>query len=120
MSSTRLASPAHGVALVLLSGLSVGAWAVHVFALTGLARLHQRHPDVIWVMQGVTVLTAIPCLATIGVGWWWLRGNSVPAEEGSPTGRTIFLCWMAIFVGAFNLLLIVLEAIFVSFLHGNV
>jgi hypothetical protein len=120
MSVTPLARPARGIALILLSGLSVGAWAVHVFALAGLARLHERHPDVIWVMQGVTLLTAIPCLVTIALGWWWLRATSTPGEEGSPTGRTVFLCWMAIFIGLFSLLLIVVEATFVSLLHGHV
>jgi hypothetical protein len=120
MSPDRLGSTAHGVALALLSGLCVGAWAAHVFALTSLARLDQLHPDVIWIMQGVTVMTAVPCLATIGIGWLWLRETSTPEDEGSPTGRTVFLCWMAIFVGLFNLALIVLESIFVAMLPAYV
>lgn len=120
MTTDRLASTAHGVTLALLSGLCVGAWAVHVFALTGLARLDQLHPDVIWIMQGVTVITAIPCLAAIGIGWVWLRDTSTPEDEGSRSGRTVFLCWMTIFVGSFNLALIVLEAIFVSMLPAHV
>jgi hypothetical protein len=118
MTTSRLASPAHGITLILLAAVSVGAWAVHVFALSALARLHQHHPGVIWVMQGTTLLTALPCLAAIGVGWWWLRGTTTPSDEGSPTGRTVFLCWMAILIGCFSLLLIVLEATFVSALHG--
>ncbi len=120
MTTARLGSTAHGVALVLLSALCVGAWAVHVFTLTSLARLDQLHPDVMWVMQGATVLTAMPCVVTIAIAWKWLRESSTPADEGSPTGRTVFLCWMAIFVGACNLLLIVLESIFVAMLPAYV
>ena len=71
-------------------------------------------------MEGVTVLAAIPCVATIGIAWWWLRETSTSADEGSPIGRTVFLCWMAIFVAAFNLLLIVLEMIFVGMLPAYV
>jgi hypothetical protein len=120
MNTTRLASTAHGVTLTLLSALCVGAWAVHLFALISLARLDQLHPEVIWVMQGATVLTAIPCLLTMAIGWRWWRETSTPADEGSPMGRTVFLCWMAMFVGAFNVALIVLEAIFVSMLPAYV
>jgi hypothetical protein len=118
MSTVRLGSTARGVTLILLSSLCVGAWAVHLLAITSMARLHQRHSSVIWAMQGVTVLTAIPCLVTIALAGWWLRDNATPGDEGSPAGRTVFLCWMALFVGIFNLLLIVLEETFATLLHG--
>jgi hypothetical protein len=118
MSSARLASPARGVALILLSALCIGAWAVHVFVLISIARLHQQHSDLIWVIQGATVVTAIPCAVTVAIAWSWLRGTTTPGNEGSPVGRTVFLCWLALFIGICNLVLIGLEATFVSLLHG--
>ena len=54
MSDAKVATSAHGVVLVLLSALCIGAWATHLFALTALARLNQLHPGVIWWMQAVT------------------------------------------------------------------
>jgi hypothetical protein len=114
MSVERLSRPAHGVVLILLSGLSVAAWAVHVFALTALAGLNQRHHDVIWIMQAVTVVTAIPCLLTMALGWSAVRRTTTPEDEGSPTGRTVFLAWMALAIGTLSLVLILLEAAYVS------
>jgi len=116
--NTRLASPARGVILILLAGLSVGAWAVHVLALASLADLRRTHHDVSWVVHAITVVTAIPCLVTVAVAWLWLRRTTTAADEGSPTGRTVFLCWMAIFVGFTNLLLILGEDAYASVLHS--
>ena len=116
--NTRLASPARGVVLILLAGLSVGAWAVHVFALASLADLRRTHREVSWAVHATTVVTAIPCVVTVAVGWWWLRRTTTAADEGSPTGRTVFLCWMALFVGLANLLLIVGEDAYASVLHS--
>jgi hypothetical protein len=113
MSTDPLGRPAHGVVLALAAAVSVGAWAVHVFALTSLVRLNQLHHGVVWIMNGITVLTAIPCLVAIGLGVAVLRRTSTPESEGSPIGRTVFLAWMAVATGGFSLLLILLEAIYV-------
>jgi hypothetical protein len=117
MSTERLARPAHGIVLILMSGLSVGAWAVHLFAFTALAPSNQRHHDLIWIMQAITVITVIPCLATMALGWSSVRRAQASEEEGSPIGRTVFLGWMAIAIGAFNLVLIVFEAVYVSVIN---
>jgi hypothetical protein len=119
MSTNPLASPARAVVLVLLAALCVGAWAVHLLALTSLARLNEDHHSVVWVMQAVTVLCAVPCLITVAVGWSAVRRTGVPEDEGSPIGRTVFLAWMAIAVGLFNLLLVVLEAVYVVLINRN-
>jgi hypothetical protein len=114
MSASKVASSAHGVVLVMLSGLSVGAWAVHVLALSSLARRNQLDTEVIWLMQAATLVTAIPCVVTIAVGWMTARRAGTDEGEGSPGGRTVFLGWMAVLIGSFNLALILLEAVYVS------
>jgi hypothetical protein len=113
MTTESLARPSHGVVLILAAAASVGAWAAHVFAVAGLARLDQTHAHVEWVMNALTVLLVIPCLVAIQLGVVAVRRARAAEGEGSPLGRTTFLGWMAIAVGGFNLLLIVLEEIFV-------
>jgi len=110
----------NGVVLALLSGLAVGAWAVHVFAIAGLARLHESHPNVEWIMHGATLATALPCILAIGVGAWHLKRLRGEEGDGTPQGRTIFLAWMTIVTGAFSLLLIVAEDVFITMVHGHV
>jgi hypothetical protein len=114
MTHERLVEPRVGALLALASGLAVGAWAVHLFALTALARLDQLHPRLDWVLVAITVVTALPCMLVIAFGLAVLRAVHAPEAEGSPMGRTVFLAWMAVVIGAFNLLLIVLEAVFVT------
>ena len=108
-----LARPSHGVILILASAASVGAWAVHVFAVASLARLDQTHAHIEWVMNALTVLLVIPCLVAIQLGVVAVGRTRAAEGEGSPLGRTAFLGWMAIAVGGFNLVLIVLEEVFV-------
>ncbi len=50
----------------------------------------------------------------IGLGAWHVhRLRSTSEEEGSPAGRTAFLAWLAVILGATNLLLIVFEGSYV-------
>ena len=116
----RAASSKNGVILALLSALAVGAWAAHVFATAGLARLRESHPGVEWVMHGATLLTALPCLLAIAVGAWHAKRLRGEEGDGTPQGRTIFLAWMTIVTGAFNLVLIVAEDVFITLVHGHV
>ena len=119
MSTASLASPTRAVVLVLAAGLSIGAWAVHLFALTSLARLDEQHHGVVWIMHAITVVCLIPCVAALGVGWVSLRPTRTTEGEGSPIGRTVFLAWMTIVIAAFNVVLIVVEAAYVVLLGGH-
>jgi hypothetical protein len=113
MTSETWARPRRGVLLSLVAGLAVGAWAVHLFAVAALARLDQQHHVVEWVVALVTAVTAVPCVLAIVIGWAAVRQSGVEEGSGSPLGRTVFLGWMAVVTGAFSLLLIVLEAVYV-------
>ena len=113
MTTEAWARPRRGVLLALVSALAVGAWAVHLFAVASLARLNQQHQDVVWIVALITLVTAVPCLVAVAVGWAAVRESGVGEGAGSQLGRTTFLGWMAIVTGAFNLLLIVLEAVYV-------
>jgi hypothetical protein len=119
MSDARVATSGHGVLLVLLSALTIAAWTAHLFAMTALARLNQLHPGVIWWMQAVTVVTAVPCLVVLAVAWSSVKRADAPEGEGSPMGRSVFLAWMTIVVAGFNLVLILLEGAYVSLLSRH-
>ncbi len=106
-------STRHGVVLLLASGVSIGAWLLHLTSLASLVDLSQHHPGVVWVMHGITAATALTCAGVIALGVVGTRRTHAPEAEGSPVGRTAFLAWMAIIVGSVNLLLILYEGSYV-------
>ena len=67
-----------------------------------------------WVMHGLTVVLAGAVLLGIWYCWWLTKLSTDSESSGSPGGRTVFLGWVGVLVGALNLLLIVYEGVLVG------
>jgi len=99
-------------------GVSIGAWTIHIVASAALVRYVCEHPNLKWVMHALTVGLALVCVGCILLV---LRTALLPGEDaedsGSTTANVRFLSRVAAAVAAFNLVLIVVEGIYVVFLH---
>ena len=90
----------------------IGAWIVHLTGEAALVRLACEHRDVEWVMHGLTVVTALICLACLATGVSYARRPT----ETSGNGAFRFLGVLAASVAFVNLLVIVWEGAYVPFL----
>lgn len=97
---------------------SIPAWALHLLALSALTRYSCNVPSSRWTLHAITAGTlAIAVLATL-MSWRLVRGG---AEETSPEepGRMAFLGRLGLIIGATDVLLIVLEEVYVLGLAGH-
>jgi hypothetical protein len=95
---------------------SIFLWMIHLTAEAALVPLHERHASAAWLMHGLTVVLALAVIAGMWISWGYTR---VGEREGraTPAGRTVFLGWLGLGMGAFNLLLIVYEGMLIVALH---
>ena len=93
-------------------------WLVHVAVEISLAGYARSHPRVHWVMHGLTVLLALLAGLVTLASWRIVGRHRRDESELSPTGRTTFLGWMGVFIGACDLALIVVEGIYLASIHG--
>jgi len=96
---------------------SIAAWIVHLTVEAALVPAREAHPIVVWLMHGLTVALTFVVLA----GMWFSRRLARLATDdegdGTPAGRTVFLGWLGLGIGALNLLLIIYEGLIVAVLH---
>jgi hypothetical protein len=120
---TATASPTitvtdNGPMLWLITFGTIGLWIVHVGAEISLAGYSRTHHWVAWVMNGLTFALAALAAFTTFAAWRIVRRH--PQDEGhvSPDGRTAFLGWMGVFIGTADVVLIVLEGIYLVAIRG--
>ena len=102
-----------GTVLLVACLVATAAWVVHLTALASLVELSRSSTAALWAMHGFTVAMAAVCVGVIVLGRRTGRRCTVPEDHGTPAGRTAFLGWLAVVVGATNLLLIVFEGSYV-------
>lgn len=120
MTTPRLLRPAReGFRFWYAAVAGIGWWMVHLSTIAALARLRCSHPDVTWVMHGITVVLA---LLTAQATWWslaLLRENIDADETGRDApAREYFLGLFGLLIGAVSVLLIVWEGAYVPFLRA--
>ena len=109
----EIAEQPRGAALWLPALGGIGAWIIHITAEASLVQLSRSHEVVVWLMQLLTLVTA---LVAAGASWlsWRLVVRSRAAEaDGSPAGRTAFLGWFGVITGLLNLTLILVEGAYI-------
>jgi hypothetical protein len=95
------------------------AWTVHLVALAALVGYSYEAKGVTVWMHVVTAVTLIPTLVAMYLAWQMIRSaRDTPESDPGPRGRTRFLGELAILIGAINLMLIVLEEVYLDVLHG--
>ncbi len=120
---TATASPTitvtdEGPKLWLITFGTIGLWLIHVGTEISLAGYSGTHHRVEWVMNALTfLLAALAALTTFAA--WRVVGRH-PQDEGhvSPDGRTAFLGWLGVFIGIVDVVLIVLEGVYLVVLRG--
>jgi hypothetical protein len=102
----------------LVVTIGIWAWTVHLLFLSSTAELACEHHSFEWVMHAATALTAGATLAGMAVCLRLVRES--PDDEGAPTvaGRNHFLGLLGLLIGGINVALILLEGIYVPFLHA--
>ncbi len=96
----------------------IGWWMVHLVVDASLVPASCAHPDVRWVMQAVTVVTALGT----GLAIWWsakmLAGGTGSGEPDDAGNRQRFLGLFGLSVGIISLLLILWEGSYVVVLSS--
>jgi hypothetical protein len=64
-------------------------------------------------------VTVIPTLVAMYLAWLMIRrADNTDESDPGPRGRTRFLGEMALLIGVINLMLIILEEVYLDVLHG--
>ena len=116
MTGTTHAAPS-GPMLWFATFGSIVAWMIHLTAEASLVPLREAHAPVIWVMHGLTLSLGVLVLVGMGISWTYAHIGSDSESKPTPVGRTVFLGWLGLLVGALNLLLIAYEGLIIAVVH---
>ncbi|HEX2700676.1 MAG TPA: hypothetical protein VHM89_10800 [Acidimicrobiales bacterium] len=94
----------------------VAAWAAHILLLSALARWTCNEDGSRWVLDVLTLVTAVATVAAIWLCLGIVRGAEADEAEGTPAARTRFLGVFGLMIGAVNLALILLEGSYAWFI----
>jgi hypothetical protein len=96
--------------------MSIAAWTVHIVGLAALVQHVCERPGLEWVMHGMTIGLALVTLLLILACVPGARLPDGDEESGTRHASLRFLSRVAIGVGTANLVLIVVEGVYVVFL----
>ena len=106
--STLRAAPSGPVLWFATFG-SIGTWMAHIVAEASLVPLREQHGWIVWVMHAVTVGCAGLVLFGMAISRSYAHIGADDESVPTPVGRTVFLGYLGLIVGALDLLLIVYE-----------
>jgi hypothetical protein len=90
----------------------IGAWIIHITVEASLVESSRSHEAVVWLMQLLTVVTALIAAAASWLSWRLVVRSRATEAEGSPAGRTAFLGWFGLITGLLNVTLILVEGVY--------
>ena len=91
----------------------IGAWTVHLLAVSSLAREACLRAGTIWVMHAITAACAAATILALVFAWQFARQPGED-ESGFAEGRERFLGRLGLLISAINLLLILGEGSYVE------
>lgn len=95
----------------------IGAWTVHALYLAGVGRLVCTRPSTMTTIHLVTAATITVCVVALALSVRLVRRGSGPDADDTTPARARFLGLLGVALGAFNIVLIVVEALFAIGLH---
>jgi len=107
-----------GLPMWLAITIGIWAWTIHMFFLASTAELACRHHSFEWVMHAATAGLIAVTLAGVAVCLKMVRSTQDSEEAATVGGRNHFLGLVGLISNAFNIGLILLEGIYVPFLHA--
>lgn len=118
MNATRLPGPVRW----LIVTAPIGIWMAHLVISAAVVQFVSTHDTWTWVLYVITPLCAIPILLCIVAS----RALQTGAESlggdpdgGSEASQLWFLGELGVFLGAFNLLLVIAEGVMVPVLFNH-
>ena len=93
---------------------SIVTWVIHLGAEASLVPLREAHSSVIWVMHGLTIALALTVLVGMRISWSYAHIGGDDESLPTQAGRTVFLGWLVLVIGALDLLLIVYEGLLIA------
>ena len=110
------AAKRRGAVLWFAALVGIGAWMVHITAVSGLARYACTADGALWTLHAATVVTA----AITAVGIWIclavMRTSGDEESSGTLAGNQHFVGVFGVITGAFSLALILFEGSYAFFL----
>lgn len=94
----------------------IAAWAAHLLLISALVRWTCNEEGTRWVLDVLTVVTALVTLVAIWLCLGIIRGAKDDEAGGTPAARTRFLGVFGLMIGAVNLALILAEGSFAWFI----
>jgi hypothetical protein len=94
----------------------VAFWTAHVLIEVSLVPYSRHHHWVVWYMHALTVILAAATLAALLLSKRIADRANAAEGHDSPAGRTAFLGWFGIFANGANLMLIIVEGIYIGLL----
>jgi hypothetical protein len=111
--------PERGLAVWYALTAPILAWMTHLVVLASLAGASYDRGGVTFWMHVTTAVTVIPTLVAMYLAWLMIRrADNTDESDPGPRGRTRFLGEMALLIGVINLMLIILEEVYLDVLHG--
>ncbi len=98
---------------------SIVTWMVHLVAEASLVPLREQHESVVWVMHAVTVVLALVVLLGMWISRSYTRIGSDDESVPNPVGRTVFLGYVGLVIGAIDLFMILYEGAIVTVLRNH-
>jgi hypothetical protein len=118
-----LSAPTEGFRLWYSVVAGIGWWLVHITAEASLARIRCSHEGVTWIIDAITLGTAL----MTGLAIWWCAALIRSHPGGAPLGednggdegsRARFIGWFGVLTGATSMLLIVWEGAYAHVLRA--
>lgn len=94
----------------------IAAWAAHLLLLAALARWTCNEGGSRWVLDALTLLTALATIVAMWLCVGIIRGAKDDEAAATPAGRTHFLGVFGLMTGSINLALILLEGSYAWFI----
>ncbi|MCU1398219.1 MAG: hypothetical protein JWN62_1328 [Acidimicrobiales bacterium] len=99
---------------VTLSGIAF--WTAHVLVEVSLVPYSRHHHALVWWMHGFTVLLAVAAAVAALLSWRIARRARAMEGDDTPAGRSAFLGWFGLFSNATNMVLIIVEGVYIGVL----
>ena len=108
--------PLKGIKLWFAVLGGIAAWTVHLLMVAALTRFTCNEAGTRWVMDVLTLVTALVTLVAMWLCLGMIRGSEDEESAGSLLGNTRFLAVFGLMIGGINLALILLEGSYAWFL----
>jgi hypothetical protein len=115
VNATRMPGPVRW----LIVSAPVAIWMVHLVASAAVVQFATTHDMWTWVLYVITPLCVVPILVCMAASRALQTAAGDDPEGGSENSQLAFIGELGVYLGAFNLLLVVAEGVMVPVLFNH-